>query len=335
MSTIIPVDSFAEKGLESVEIETLSEAYLWLQEVRAAHASFLVARAERVKKLDAHARYVLGSLKAARRFLDDSSAAEASAEDHEHTESVREDEPAGEGGAEGGKPGREEPSWPVPAVRKDDPLAEMVERTRAELEQAREELDSWAKEQNRRFDEAFEAAESAVIERTESYTVHQQPMLRLEVARLAGGRCIVHMHRPSDEEAVVLCRLLAGRPPSRYDFLRDDSIETVDGPVHLAVREHGVDPEEITRGGAEAGEALVRDTNRRLLPIRAHLPVVVPGMDWPRMRLMTRGPVLELEVRTQGGDYNHLVTEEHCELFTGYLVSLRAREMLDVDIQFP
>jgi hypothetical protein len=289
------------------QVETLAEAYLWLDEVRLAHAAFLVARTERTQKLEARARYVLGSLDAAKRFLDPPQAASTA------------------GGAE--------PGDALAERAPEDPLITMAEKTRTELDAARAELDAWAEAEAKRFEEAFAAAETAIVERTEAYLAHHRPRIRVEVAQIAGGRCIVHLDRPGDDEAVLLCHRLAGRPPTRHDFLRDDAVEAADGTVHLAAREHGVDPEAVSAGGAEAEDALARPADGRLIPVRAHLPVVPPGLDWPRLRLRCRGPVLELEARERGAPYGHLVSAEEAELLTGYLVSLRARGLLDVDVE--
>ena len=331
MTRIVPLSTAGD--LARVEVETLAQAYMWLAEVRAAHAGFLVERAERVAKLDARAGYVLGSLNVARRFLCESAGTEAAAADRRQTELAREEEAprdvslADERHLVPGGQGRSSAS--------PDSLAEMLERTEAELEQAREALDLWAAEQESRLAEALEAAERAVLERVDAYGEHHAPPLRLEVTRLAGDRSIVHLHRPGDDDAVLLCRLLAGRPPSRHDFLRDDSVDAVDGPVNLAAGEQGLDPDAVTKGGPEAEEALARDAGRRLLPIRAHVPVLVPGATWPRMRLRTRGPVLELEARGQGEAYTHICRSEQAELFTGYLLALHAGGRLEVDIRVP
>ncbi len=339
MTTIMSMTPRSGGELARVEVETLADAYLWLEEVRASHASFLLTRKERVSKLDARARYILGSLKAARRFIDSSSAAKSSSACHAYTEAVQSETRPSSGASpdESSKTEGEEAgaSTLVPKQSGEDPLSDIVERTREELEAARSDLDRWSKEEETKLAEAFEAAEKAVIERTEAYSAHQIPLLRVEVARLAQDRCIVHVHRPGDDEAVVLCWLLTGRPPSRHDYLRDDSLDAVDEQVHLAVREHELDPKVVSERGADAEDALARDGKRRLLPIRAHLPVLIPDIEWPRLRMRTRGPVLELESRGEGGEYSHLIEGETCELFTGYLLSLRARGLLEIDIQVP
>lgn len=269
--------------------ETLADAYLRLDAVDAARAAFAARLGDERRRLDDRRAYVLGSLSAARRFLDDAPA-----------------EGEGVEGVEG--------------------------ETREALDAAAAEVDAWADAESAALDGAWAAAVAAVVERAEAYGAHHVPRVEVTVHRLAGGRRIVHLARPGRDDAVILATLLAGRPPRRHDFLEDDAVDAVDGPVHLAVRTGGVDPGKVTEGGADAEDALADASVHRLLPIRAHLPVRLPKVDWPRLRLMARGPVLELEAREDGADYAPAVTESDAELFTGFLVSLRVRGRLEVEV---
>lgn len=210
-------------------------------------------------------------------------------------------------------------------------LEALSTQARGELESARAELEAWAEVEQALLEDARTRAEAGVLERIEAWQAHRRPELRVRVARLAGHRRVVHVDRPEADDALLLCALLAGRPPSRPDFLEDDAVDEVDGPVHLAAGEAGIDPAAVHAAGADAEDALARG-EARLLPIRAHVPVRLPGDPWPRLRLRTRGPVLELESREAGAAYDHLVPSAHAESFTGWLVSLQVRGLLQVDV---
>lgn len=212
-------------------------------------------------------------------------------------------------------------------------LEAAVAEGRESMESAREGLEAWAAEEGARIAAAHEEAEAQVAERAEAYAAHRVPELSVKVARVAGGRRVVHLDRPTRDDAVILCALLAGRPPSRHDFLEDDAVDVVDGPVHLAVRTAGIDPAAVAEGGAEAEDALATDPGHRLLPIRAHLPVRLPDVEWPRMRFVLRGRIVELESRHEGEPYAPLVPTADAELLTGYLVSLKIRGLVAVDLE--
>jgi hypothetical protein len=282
--------SFAGE-LAPVAPDTLEGAYLHLGAVDQARAAFAARLADEHRRLEDRRAYVLGSLSAARRFLDDD---------------------APEGG---------------------EGLVAVEDETRGQLEAAAREVEAWAEAEGAALDAAWDAAVSAVEDRCAAYLSHHVPEVRVTVHRLAGGRRIVHLARPTRDDAVLLCALLAGRPPLRHAFLEDDAVDAVDGPVHLAVRTGDVDPEAVTNRGAEAEDALAGASAPRLLPIRAHLPVHLPKVEWPHLRLMARGPVLELEARAEGAPYEHVVSEADAELFTGYLVSLRVRGRLAVEVE--
>lgn len=285
------------KELRPTGIETLADAYARLAQVRLGHAAYLSERTHRLARAGVHAEHVTGSLKAARQFLGDA------------------------------------PAQGESALVELGGLDQLVASTKARMEDVDLELRSWTKERDGYFASEIDDVEAQVVDRVEAYLEHYHPSVRVEVSRIGGDRSVIHIARPEEDDAVLLCAILAGRPPTRPDFLADDAVEEVDGPVYLAVRQPGVDPVAVHAGGAESEDALALRDDLTLLPIRAHLPVRLPTLQWPRLRLRARGPVLELQVRPEGEEYTHLVSTDHAELFTGYLVSLQVRGALEMEVE--
>ncbi|RMG21680.1 MAG: hypothetical protein D6729_00250 [Deltaproteobacteria bacterium] len=304
--------------LKRLEVDTLAEAYERLAEAEVERAAVAARAKEARRRLEQRAHYVLGSLEAAERFLDEG-----------------DEVGAGEGQTAGGRSTETgEGRGASPALARREALQTQLAETRAAFARERAALEEELRTARLRAEEIFAAAQAAVVERVEAYLEHARPHLSVEVAHLADGRRVVHLRRPERETSVLLCRLLAGRPPGRLDFLSDESVDRVEGPVYLAQRTPEVDPEAIHAGGADAEDGLLA-LDGPLLPIRAHIPVRLPKVAWPHLRLRTRGAVLELESREEGEPYTHLVPEAHAELFTGFLVSLQVRGRLTVEIDVP
>ena len=68
-------------------------------------------------------------------------------------------------------------------------------------------------------------------------------------------------------------------------------------------------------------------------PARLHIPIRVTGHDYPRFRLIHRGPVAELEARRAGSPYQQVIAQEDAELLTGYLLSLRLCGAIQLDVE--
>lgn len=302
------------RDLEKVDLEGLHVLYLELDSLRIEEAAFLAEQAERTRKLSVREHLVLGSLESARAFLEDE------AEDGESTGSP---DIAPADAPEAGR-----------ALATRAEFSTALTEAKTGLATARAELEGWIEAERERLETGMTELEARIAARVESFLEGHVPRLHLEVAPVAGGRTIVHCPRPEGDEAILLCGLLAGRPPSHYSFLTDDAVDRPDGQVNLLYASPGLDPDAITDAGPEALEAVVDDETRVLLPVRGWLPIRVPGVEH-RWRFRGAGPVLELECRNPGERYEHILEADVVEELTGFLVSLRVRGRLEVEVEIP
>lgn len=280
--------------------QTFAAAYdAWLV-LKLERGAALRSRIEEAARLDGEAAYLVGSVEAAR-GLGAAGAAGAS------TDSL--------------------------APTATDPLAAYAASARSRLELATEELRARGQLEETEADQRDAALRARIEALADRAATRYRPALSLEVARLGGGsQVIVHVRQPSDDDALLLLRLLHGKLPSRYGFLRDDATDELGQPAPRFYPDEGLVPAQLTPATPEAEDALY-DLPGRFLPVRTVLPVSLPGQATPRFRLVHRGPVLELEGRTTG-PYEHRLPREVAELFTGHLLRLKLEGRLELSIAF-
>ena len=63
------------------------------------------------------------------------------------------------------------------------------------------------------------------------------------------------------------------------------------------------------------------------------IPFRLPDRDFPRFRLMNRGPVMEAEAREKGGAFSHLMSRDSAELLSGFLIKLKIEGRLDLSLR--
>jgi hypothetical protein len=144
------------------------------------------------------------------------------------------------------------------------------------------------------------------------------------VRTLPGDRRILHLRRPSPDDAVLLLFAMTGRCPTRYGFLFDDSTDDVllappalyaeEGVVHVRPR-----PAELV---AEL------EPRAAFWPVKGALLVVRPGLT---VRWLSRGAVLEAEV-ADGDAFRNLLSREEAEQITGVLLSLKLAGALGLEL---
>ncbi len=200
------------------------------------------------------------------------------------------------------------------------------------LARAREALNTEEAASEARFQEAFQELRTLLKERVRRYQAKAPPRLRLLLRKVGATRVILHVERVRGDEAVLLLSLFAGRLPSRYGFLFDDSTEDVSLPPAPLYAEEGV-AEGDNRPDAPALAARVRAPGE-VLPAKGFLPVFVPrpegGEDFFRLR--QRGPVMEVEV-AEGQGFRNVLSREESERFAGYLLRLKLLGKLELEVE--
>jgi hypothetical protein len=198
------------------------------------------------------------------------------------------------------------------------------------LREAQANLDAAGRAVAQRLDEArdtyaqaLQAIQDELLGRIAARATSAPPTLRLILRRLGAGRSILHARRPTGDESVLLLHALAGRMPSRYGFLTDDSTDDV-------TREPGVlypDGDHPLRPDAPELSAVLSGLGP-VWPVKGMLPQWVG----PRLhRWRCRGPVLEAEVAEPGG-FRSVLEGREAEALTGALLSLQAEGRLRLEL---
>lgn len=175
--------------------------------------------------------------------------------------------------------------------------------------------------------EANEAIRAELRERVERRASHAKPRVRLMVRGLPEGRRILHLERPSPEDAVVLLQVLSGRIPSRFGYLFDDSVEDLQTrPPSLFFTEEGVggEPPRSADGLARALDGL-----EVVWPVKAILPQPLGGGGLVVWR--TRGAVLEAELG-DGPTFRNCLTEAEAERVVARMLALKFEGRLELEL---
>lgn len=214
----------------------------------------------------------------------------------------------------------------------DEPMRDFLREAEEKLARAREMLAKDEADSEERYQAAFEEIRSTVQDRVRRYLASSPPRLRLLLRKVGATRAILHVERVSGDAPVLLLYLFAGRIPSRYGFLFDDSTEDVSLPPAPLYPEEGVAPGEV-RPEASALVARVRAPGE-VLPVKGFLPVFVPRLEGGEdfFRLLQRGPVMEVEV-AEGPGFRSVLTREESERFAGHLLRLKLEGRLELEVE--
>ncbi|WP_395844985.1 hypothetical protein [Archangium violaceum] len=279
-------------------LETLESAYdAWL-ELRLAHGAVRLRFQEERERLEQQGSFLVGAVRAA---------------SHER---------AGLSGAVSESA----------LASSDAPMRDFLRQAEEKLTRAREALAKDEAESEARFQATFEEIRTTVQDRVRRYLSASPPRLRLLLRKVGATRAVLHVERVGGDAPVLLLYLFAGRIPSRYGFLFDDSTEEVSLPPAPLYPEEGVAPGEV-RLEAPALVARVRAPGE-VLPVKGFLPVFVPrpegGEDF--FRLLQRGPVMEVEV-ADGPGFRSILTREESERFAGHLLRLKLEGRLELEVE--
>ncbi|MBK7863326.1 MAG: hypothetical protein IPJ65_32945 [Archangiaceae bacterium] len=193
------------------------------------------------------------------------------------------------------------------------------------LEQARRELEAAAQASAAKWEESFAAVRAEVRQRVQRQLELVRPGVRLRLRALAGDQRILHVDRPGADEAVLLCFLFTGKLPSRYGFLFDDSTDDLREAPPTLYAEEGVLPAHV-RPDAHALEALLEQKGE-VIPLKGMLPLRLPTL----LRLLERGPVMEVEVQ-DGAGFRNVLQREEAERIAGHLLKMKLEGWLQLEL---
>jgi hypothetical protein len=274
--------------------ETLVDHYdAWLK-LRLARSGAQAERQREAERLEQRASLVLGTVETARHIAPASSA----------------------------------PAKGRALAQRADPLGEFVEQAQAELAAARRALEQRGRAEEHAFDEALTKVRSSIVGLARKTLAHYRPRLEVTMQPVGAERSLVHLGRPSPDDAVLLCYLLTGKLFTRYDAFFDDAVDDADLPPPRFYAEEGNPVARLPTIDDE--DALSFEPERLFVPFKGFIPFRVAGQDFPRFRIVNRGPVAEVEARQAGGAYQALMARADAELFTGWLLRLNVEAKLEL-----
>lgn len=271
-------------------LQTIESAYEAWDEVRASRARFTARLEAERRQLDDEAELLLGAVRAA---------------------------------TAGG---------PAPATTGEG-LAPADAATRF-LADAREKLDDAKARLTREASAAEDAFSSAEADiqgearaRIEAQGRLAPPHVRLYLRTVGAAGRVLHLERPSPDDAVVLFFLVSGRIPSRYAAPFDDSVDSVQLGATSLYPDAGIPADALHPEPAGLRAAL--EARDEVWPLKGGLAQLVPG---PRLlRWVTRGPVLEAELE-DGAAFRSVLTTAEAESVTGELVKLQLAGRLALEL---
>ena len=201
---------------------------------------------------------------------------------------------------------------------------------RRDLAQAQALLAARAADEERLFTEEIESVRQRILDRAGAMARCVPPRLCAQVQSVGRERVLLHLERPEADAALLWSYALAGTLPTRYDAFFDDAVDDLALPPARFYAEEG--NATARPDGADAEDAVALDPGRRFAPVKGMIAVAIPGHDFPRFRIVNRGPLAQVEARERGGAYQTLLSRAAAELFTGYLINLRVERRLDLSL---
>lgn len=204
-------------------------------------------------------------------------------------------------------------------------LDEFLTDASKKLEQAKKELEAAAEASAAKWEETFAKVRGEIKGRVQRQLKLVKPRLRLRVRTLAGDKRILHVDRPGADEAVLLCFLFTGKLPSRYGYLFDDSTDDLRETPPTLYAEEGVLPAHVRPD--PHGLQLLLDDKSEVIPLKAMLPLRLPTL----LRLVERGPVMEVEVG-DGTAFRNVLAKEEAEKIAGHLLKMKLEGWIELEL---
>lgn len=287
----------ADQALARVRrIETIQGAYeAWL-DLRLEHSGTVSKLADERKQLDQQGEFLVGAVRAAR--------------DLSQTPSVEE---------------------ALALAKRGTGLDAYLLETAGRLEAAKAQLHERSRAVEAAFGKAFDEIRGELRARVQRTLKHVKPKLRLMIRSLGPESRILHVARLQPDEAVLLAWVLLGKLPSRYDFLFDDSTDNPNLPTPTLYAEEGVSSG-FVRPTVEQVQALML-SELPVIPIKSVVPFFLPRSDGASqvIRLVERGPVMEVEVADSAA-FRNVLSRDEAERVAGYLLRLKLEQRIDIEL---
>lgn len=211
-----------------------------------------------------------------------------------------------------------------------DPYAAFLDKAKAELARARDGLDARGVQE-----EAFFAAEIARVSdelagRVRALLDRHAPRVAFSIQPVGSAHAVAWMERPSPDDAVLITFLLSGHLPTRYGALFDDAIDALDLAPATFFAEEGFAARPAT---LDEADALCLSEGRLFVPFKAMIPFRLPDLDFPRLRFVNQGPLLQLVAREVGEDYAPLMPIATAEAVAGRLIRLQVEGAIALEFK--
>jgi len=227
------------------------------------------------------------------------------------------------------------PSAPVPdtLVAANDAAAadQFLAEARARLDEAKGRVIREAAVAEAAFERAFADVRATARARIEARARVAAPKIRLLPRSVDPEHRILHLERPSPEDAIVLFFVLTGRIPSRYGAPFDDSTDDVFVGPTMLYPDEGIAADEL-RPSAQRLHLLL-DAQPAVWPLKGYLLQSLPPVDGHArfVRWLARGAVFEAELE-DGYGFRNVLSREEAELITGGLLRLKLAGRLELEL---
>jgi hypothetical protein len=319
------------------QLENLQAIYAAWLELRLKRAAASATRRQEHERLSTKAEYLLNTVAAARDLPAGVTPAESAKDESKSASKAKGKSKSKSASKSKAKPKSKSKSKSEPDSKSDssaltalDPLQAFHAQARAELEKAQASLNEREQREESAFQAQEEQLQALLRDRVDAHLKVHKPKLALTVHPVGKERVLIQVERPNDEDAMLLLRLLRGQLPTRWGFFSDDAVEDpIRGPARL-YPDIGV--QDVWPSDADAEDDAVARPGA-FSPVRVQLPFSVPGFEFPRFRLVHRGPVAEFESRRRGEPYGPLMPREDGEKLTGYLLRLKLAGTLELELE--
>ncbi|MDR0965385.1 MAG: hypothetical protein LBM75_02575 [Myxococcales bacterium] len=230
----------------------------------------------------------------------------------------------------GERPSSTEVSSIQPSSAGADPYTAFLDTAKLELDGARAALAARAKREMAFFEAAIAQASEAITAHADALLDGHAPVVNLSIQPVGATSATAWIDRPSGDDAVLLYLLLTdGFLPTRYDALFDDAIDDLALAPATFFAEEGFTPRPAS---LEEAEALSFAEGRRFIPYKAMLPFRLPGRDFPRLRFVNQGPILQLVARVSSASprYEPLMPLEMAEAVAGLFIRLQVEKRIEL-----
>ena len=210
-------------------------------------------------------------------------------------------------------------------LQKTSALDAFVNEAKEKLESALRQLEERSAAAESIFATELKKVREELRARVARQAAKVKPVFQLVIRVLGGDRRILHARRLGGDESVIALFALTGRIPSRYEFLYDDSTDDVMAAPPLLYADEGVT--EIRPSASTLASEL--SARSEVWPVKGLLPVTLPDGTW--VRWISRGPVLEAEVR-EGDGFRNVLTSDEAERITGLLLANKLSGKLELEL---